>query len=251
MNIYSSNRILDNSYYSNTPSIKNSFEKNTTNYYPLNSNLKKYSYPNSITNFNLNNPNDNLMQNTNLNSNLHINNLNPYKTINIIKNNYNNSEPNLNSDSRYNNIKETSKNLQSRLDKLINHSKEKSLENERNKTYRNQYYNRPLSTQRANSMNMSDGFNNIFPNNDSVISGYKHLNKTIYNEYSSFSKNNNIKNNIPINNFSLSRNIERRNFNSLQKSSNTKIDMIYDSKINYFNDIYSQDKKNSSISQIK
>ena len=54
MNINSSNRILDNSYYSNIPSVKNSFEKNTINYFPLNSNLKKYTYLNSILKFNLN-----------------------------------------------------------------------------------------------------------------------------------------------------------------------------------------------------
>ena len=97
---------------------------------------------------------------------------------------------------------------------------------------------------------MSDDINNFFPSNDSVITGYKNVSKTIYNE-SSFSKNNNnVKNiNTPINNYSLSRNSDRRSFGSLQKSSNTKIDMIYDSKINYFNDI--QDKKNISFNQEK
>ena len=73
---------------------------------------------------------------------------------------------------------------------------------------------------------MSDDINNFFPSNDSVITGYKNVSKTIYNEYSSFSKNNNnVKNiNIPINNnYSLSRNSDRRSFGSLQKSSNTKL----------------------------
>ena len=247
MNIYPNNRILDNSYFSNTSSVRSSYGKNNGNYHPLNSNLKKNNLSNTFSNLNMN---LNTNQNSILNSNSITTNYNPlYRSINTINSKYTNSEPNIINDKRYNNIKATSKNLQSRLDKLISHSKEKNLEIERNKTLRNQYYNRPLSTQRMSSSQIFDNYNNILQTNEPVISGYKNINKSVYNEYSSFKKNN-----TDLKNFSntnkISRNNDRKLFNSLQKNSNTlKNQVQYDNRRNYFNEIPSQENNLSFIQE--
>ena len=63
-----------------------------------------------------------------MNLNSYSNNYSPIYSSSMNKNKkYINTEPNLDSDIKLNNIKETSKNLQKRLDILINKSKNKKL----------------------------------------------------------------------------------------------------------------------------
>ena len=93
MNIYPNNRILDNSYFSNTSSVRSSYGKNNGNYHPLNSNLKKNNLSNTFSNLNMN---LNTNQNSILNSNSITTNYNPlYRSINTINSKYTNSEPNV------------------------------------------------------------------------------------------------------------------------------------------------------------
>lgn len=172
MNIYS-RRILDSSENLSTPiSIRNTY--NNVKYIQFNTNIKKINSQNSKSNIKIKAPR-NLIPKP-INSNYH----------SIIKkyNKYTISEPNLNNDISYKKIKESSKRLQNRLDKLINHSKEVKLENERNKIIRNEFFNRNYSSQRTGSTDLSSKLDEILNGKNSIISTFKKLNNIITDDFS-------------------------------------------------------------------
>ena len=146
--MFSTNRLLDNSYYSSTSSKRSisSISKNNLN------------YPKSK----INNPLNQIysINYSQLTSNSISTNYTPYYSGSLGKSKkYINTEPNLENDIKYINIKETSKNLQKRLDDLISRSKEKKLLDERNQELRNFYY-RPSSTQKIQKYDINPYNNN-------------------------------------------------------------------------------------------
>ena len=172
MNIYS-RRILDNSHNISTPiSIRNTY--NNLNYIQLNTNIKKLNSQNFPSNIKIKNQ-KNLIPKP-------INSI--YHPISKKYNKYIFSEPNLNNDITYKNIKESSKRLQNRLDKLINHSKEVKLENERNKSIRNKYFTKNNSSQRTSSIDLSSKFDKILNGKNSIISTFNKLNHIMNDDFS-------------------------------------------------------------------
>jgi len=142
-------RLLDNSDNNSNPSsIRNLYNKSNINYIQLNSSLKKLNYQNSFLNVKIQTPINFIPKPSN----------SIYHSVLKKNNEYINSETTLYKDKRYNNIKQLSKNLQNRLDKLIIHSKKIKLENERNKSIRREYFNRPHSTQKINNFYLSNNF---------------------------------------------------------------------------------------------
>ena len=146
--MFSTNRLLDNSYYSNTSSKRSisSISKNNLN------------YPQSK----INNPLNQIysINYSQLTSNSNSTNYTPYYSGSLGKSKkYINTEPNLENDIKYITIKETSKNLQKRLDDLISRSKEKKLLDERNQELRNFYF-RPSSTQKIQKYDINPYNNN-------------------------------------------------------------------------------------------
>ena len=245
MNIYSSKRILDNNLYINTSFIKNKSGKNNLNYLSTDSNLKKYNITNSLSNIKIQN---------NTKSHIYSKKIYPiYHSFNKISN-YAYSESNLNNDIRYQNIKKTSKNLQIKLDKLISHSKEKTFENERYKILRQQYLDKPLSTQRQSSLDKKENFINkkISQNNKLLNVSAKDLNK-LYNQYSSFSnRNSNSISKDYSTNLSFSRNYDKSPFISFNSPNKKRVYQTFISKRDYYlNNNSNLDDKNESLIQEK
>ena len=245
MNIYSSKRVLDNNRYINTSFIKNKSGKNNLNYLSTDSNLKKYNITNSLSNIKIQN---------NTKSHIYSKKIYPiYHSFNKISN-YAYSESNLNNDIRYQNIKKTSKNLQIKLDKLISYSKEKTFENERYKILRQQYLDKPLSTQRQNSLDKKENFINkkISQNNKLLNVSAKDLNK-LYNQYSSFSnRNSNSISKDYSTNLSFSRNYDKSPFISFNSPNKKTVYQTFISKRGYYlNNNSNLDDKNESLIQEK
>ena len=245
MNIYSSKRVLDNNRYINTSFIKNKSGKNNLNYLSTDSNLKKYNITNSLSNIKIQN---------NTKSHIYSKKIYPiYHSFNKISN-YAYSESNLNNDIRYQNIKKTSKNLQIKLDKLISHSKEKTFENERYKILRQQYLDKPLSTQRQSSLDKKENFINkkISQNNKLLNVSAKDLNK-LYNQYSSFSnRNSNSISKDYSTNLSFSRNYDKSPFISFNSPNKKTVYQTFISKRDYYlNNNSNLDDKNESLIQEK
>ena len=246
MNIYSSKRVLDNNRYINTSFIKNKSGKNNLNYLSTDSNLKKYNITNSLSNIKIQN---------NTKSHIYSKKIYPiYHSFNKISN-YAYSESNLNNDIRYQNIKKTSKNLQIKLDKLISHSKEKTFENERYKILRQQYLDKPLSTQRQSSLDKKENFINkkISQNNKLLNVSAKDLNK-LYNQYSSFSNrnSNSISKDYSNTNISFSRNYDKKPFISFNSPKKKTVYQTFISKRGYYlNNNSNLDDKNESLIQEK
>ena len=245
MNIYSSKRVLDNNRYINTSFIKNKSGKNNLNYLSTDSNLKKYNITNSLSNIKIQN---------NTKSHIYSKKIYPiYHSFNKISN-YAYSESNLNNDIRYQNIKKTSKNLQIKLDKLISHSKEKTFENERYKILRQQYLDKPLSTQRQSSLDKKENFINkkISQNNKLLNVSAKDLNK-LYNQYSSFSnRNSNSISKDYSTNLSFSRNYDKSPFISFNSPNKKRVYQTFISKRDYYlNNNSNLDDKNESLIQEK
>ena len=245
MNIYSSKRVLDNNRYINTSFIKNKSGKNNLNYLSTDSNLKKYNITNSLSNIKIQN---------NTKSHIYSKKIYPiYHSFNKISN-YAYSESNLNNDIRYQNIKKTSKNLQIKLDKLISHSKEKTFENERYKILRQQYLDKPLSTQRQSSLDKKENFINkkISQNNKLLNVSAKDLNK-LYNQYSSFSnRNSNSISKDYSTNLSFSRNYDKSPFISFNSPNKKTVYQTFISKRGYYlNNNSNLDDKNESLIQEK
>ena len=245
MNIYSSKRVLDNNRYINTSFIKNKSGKNNLNYLSTDSNLKKYNITNSLSNIKIQN---------NTKSHIYSKKIYPiYHSFNKISN-YAYSESNLNNDIRYQNIKKTSKNLQIKLDKLISHSKEKTFENERYKILRQQYLDKPLSTQRQSSLDKKENFINkkISQNNKLLNVNAKDLNK-LYNQYSSFSnRNSNSISKDYSTNLSFSRNYDKSPFISFNSPNKKTVYQTFISKRDYYlNNNSNLDDKNESLIQEK
>ena len=245
MNIYSSKRVLDNNRYINTSFIKNKSGKNNLNYLSTDSNLKKYNITNSLSNIKIQN---------NTKSHIYSKKIYPiYHSFNKISN-YAYSESNLNKDIRYQNIKKTSKNLQIKLDKLISHSKEKTFENERYKILRQQYLDKPLSTQRQSSLDKKENFINkkISQNNKLLNVSAKDLNK-LYNQYSSFSnRNSNSISKDYSTNLSFSRNYDKSPFISFNSPNKKTVYQTFISKRDYYlNNNSNLDDKNESLIQEK
>ena len=216
MNIYS-RRILDSSENLSTPiSIRNTY--NNVKYIQFNTNIKKINSQNSKSNIKIKAPR-NLIPKP-INSNYH----------SIIKkyNKYTISEPNLNNDISYKKIKESSKRLQNRLDKLINHSKEVKLENERNKIIRNEFFNRNYSSQRTGSTDLSSKLDEILNGKNSIISTFKKLNNIITDDFSqNNSKRKKIKKSVSV--------IKKNSNPYILKKNNLKDDENYD--LNELNDL--------------
>ena len=216
MNIYS-RRILDSSENLSTPiSIRNTY--NNVKYIQFNTNIKKINSQNSKSNIKIKAPR-NLIPKP-INSNYH----------SIIKkyNKYTISEPNLNNDISYKKIKESSKRLQNRLDKLINHSKEVKLENERNKIIRNEFFNRNYSSQRTGSTDLSSKLDEILNGKNSIISTFKKLNNIITDDFSqNKSKRKKIKKSVSV--------IKKNSNPYILKKINLKDDENYD--LNELNDL--------------
>ncbi len=216
MNIYS-RRILDSSENLSTPiSIRNTY--NNVKYIQFNTNIKKINSQNSKSNIKIKAPR-NLIPKP-INSNYH----------SIIKkyNKYTISEPNLNNDISYKKIKESSKRLQNRLDKLINHSKEVKLENERNKIIRNEFFNRNYSSQRTGSTDLSSKLDEILNGKNSIISTFKKLNNIITDDFSqNNSKRKKIKKSVSV--------IKKNSNPYILKKINLKDDENYD--LNELNDL--------------
>ena len=245
MNIYSSKRVLDNNRYINTSFIKNKSGKNNLNYLSTDSNLKKYNITNSLSNIKIQN---------NTKSHIYSKKIYPiYHSFNKISN-YAYSESNLNNDIRYQNIKKTSKNLQIKLDKLISHSKEKTFENERYKILRQQYLDKPLSTQRQSSLDKKENFINkkISQNNKLLNVSAKDLN-ILYNQYSSFSnRNSNSISKDYSTNLSFSRNYDKSPFISFNSPNKKTVYQTFISKRDYYlNNNSNLDDKNESLIQEK
>ena len=247
MNIYSSKRVLDNNRYINTSFIKNKSGKNNLNYLSTDSNLKKYNITNSLSNIKI--------QNNNTKSHIYSKKIYPiYHSFNKISN-YAYSESNLNKDIRYQNIKKTSKNLQIKLDKLISHSKEKNFENERYRILRQQYLDKPLSTQRQSSLDLKKNFINkkILQNNKLLNVSAKDLN-ILYNQYSSFSNrnSNSISKDYSTTNISFSRNYDKKPFISFDSPKKKTVYQTFISKRGYYlNNNSNLDDKNESLIQEK
>ena len=246
MNIYSSKRVLDNNRYINTSFIKNKSGKNNLNYLSTDSNLKKYNITNSLSNIKI--------QNNNTKSHIYSKKIYPiYHSFNKISN-YAYSESNLNKDIRYQNIKKTSKNLQIKLDKLISHSKEKNFENERYRILRQQYLDKPLSTQRQSSLDLKKNFINkkILQNNKLLNVSAKDLN-ILYNQYSSFSnRNSNSISKDYSTNISFSRNYDKKPFISFDSPKKKTVCQTFISKRGYYlNNNSNLDDKNESLIQEK
>ena len=247
MNIYSSKRVLDNNRYINTSFIKNKSGKNNLNYLSTDSNLKKYNITNSLSNIKI--------QNNNTKSHIYSKKIYPiYHSFNKISN-YAYSESNLNKDIRYQNIKKTSKNLQIKLDKLISHSKEKNFENERYRILRQQYLDKPLSTQRQSSLDLKKNFINkkILQNNKLLNISAKDLN-ILYNQYSSFSNrnSNSISKDYSTTNISFSRNYDKKPFISFDSPKKKTVCQTFISKRGYYlNNNSNLDDKNESLIQEK
>ena len=246
MNIYSSKRVLDNNRYINTSFIKNKSGKNNLNYLSTDSNLKKYNITNSLSNIKI--------QNNNTKSHIYSKKIYPiYHSFNKISN-YAYSESNLNKDIRYQNIKKTSKNLQIKLDKLISHSKEKNFENERYRILRQQYLDKPLSTQRQSSLDKKENFINkkISQNNKLLNVSAKDLN-ILYNQYSSFSnRNSNSISKDYSTNISFSRNYDKKPFISFDSPKKKTVYQTFISKRGYYlNNNSNLDDKNESLIQEK
>ena len=247
MNIYSSKRVLDNNRYINTSFIKNKSGKNNLNYLSTDSNLKKYNITNSLSNIKI--------QNNNTKSHIYSKKIYPiYHSFNKISN-YAYSESNLNKDIRYQNIKKTSKNLQIKLDKLISHSKEKNFENERYRILRQQYLDKPLSTQRQSSLDLKKNFINkkILQNNKLLNVSAKDLN-ILYNQYSSFSNrnSNSISKDYSTTNISFSRNYDKKPFISFDSPKKKTVCQTFISKRGYYlNNNSNLDDKNESLIQEK
>ncbi len=246
MNIYSSKRILDNNLYINTSFIKNKSGKNNLNYLSTDSNLKKYNITNSLSNIKIQN---------NTKSHIYSKKIYPiYHSFNKISN-YAYSESNLNKDIRYQNIKKTSKNLQIKLDKLISHSKEKNFENERYRILRQQYLDKPLSTQRQSSLDIKENLINkkILQNNKLLNVSAKDLN-ILYNQYSSFSNrnSNSISKDYSNTNISFSRNYDKKPFISFNSPKKKTVYQTFISKRGYYlNNNSNLDDKNESLIQEK
>ena len=245
MNIYSSKRVLDNNRYINTSFIKNKSGKNNLNYLSTDSNLKKYNITNSLSNIKIQN---------NTKSHIYSKKIYPiYHSFNKISN-YAYSESNLNNDIRYQNIKKTSKNLQIKLDKLISHSKEKTFENERYKILRQQYLDKPLSTQRQSSLDKKENFINkkISQNNKLLNVSAKDLNK-LYKKYFSFSnRNSNSISKDYSTNLSFSRNYDKSPFISFNSPNKKTVYQTFISKRDYYlNNNSNLDDKNESLIQEK
>ncbi len=202
MSIYSG-RILDNSHNLSTPtSIRSTY--NNINYIQFNTNIKKINFQNSPLNIKMKAPSNLIPKPFN----------SIYHSMTRKYNKYTISEPNLNNDITYKNIKESSKRLQNRLDKLINHSKEVKLENERNRSIRNEYFNKNNSSQRTSSIDLSGKFDKILNGKNSIISTFKKLNNIINGD---FSQNNSKRKK------SKSKNKIKKSVSSIKKNSNSYI----------------------------
>ena len=208
MNVFTTNRVLDNSFYSNNSSKRSISSINKSNLTYNNSKYNSnYFYP-----INYNQMNLNLMSK----------NYSPIYSSSMNKNKkYLNTEPNLESDIKLNNIKETSKNLQKRLDILINKSKNKKLVEERNQELGKLLYYRPNSNQKIPNYQIMNNQFHVLKNENS----FNNLNMLNHNQYSfSLNKtnsNNSFSHDINIERIrSASRNYNKKSFKDLPKNQN-------------------------------
>jgi hypothetical protein len=226
MNILTSNLPLDNSFFSNSSSKRdtNSLGKNNSNFSSFKTNLKN---------------NFSSMNYSEIISNSLSSNYTPLysATINKTKK-FINTEPNLENEIKYNNIIETSKNLKKRIEKLINHSKEKDLIIEKNKDIKKSIYYRPQSSsQRIQNYKIGFSLNDPFKkqtlnNNSNLINNTNIL---------SFSLNNNTNSNNSFSKDLSSINKKFSNINYDKRFNNNHItekNNFNKTKINYYNQKY-------------
>ena len=226
MNILTSNLPLDNSFFSNSSSKRdtNSLGKNNSNFSSFKTNLKN---------------NFSSMNYSEIISNSLSSNYTPLysATINKTKK-FINTEPNLENEIKYNNIIETSKNLKKRIEKLINHSKEKDLIIEKNKDIKKSIYYRPQSSsQRIQNYKIGFSLNDPFKkqtlnNNSNLINNTNIL---------SFSLSNNTNSNNSFSKDLSSINKKFSNINYDKRFNNNHItekNNFNKTKINYYNQKY-------------
>ena len=134
MNNLTLNPILDNSFFSNSSSKRNSnsLGKKNSNFCSFKTNLK-----NNFSSMNCS---------ERISNSLSTNYTPLYSATNTKTKKFINTEPNLDNDIKYNNIIETCKNLKKRVEKLINHSKEKELMINKKKELKKIIYYRPHSS---------------------------------------------------------------------------------------------------------
>ena len=219
MNNLTSNLPLDNSYFSNSSSKRNanSLGKNNSNFCSfktkLKNNFSSINYSEIITN------------------SLSTNYTPLYSaTINKTKS-FINTEPNLENEIKYNNIISTSKNLKNRIEKLINHSKEKDLIIDKNKEIKKSIYYRPQSS-RPRIKDYKIGFCLNDPFKKQTLNNNSNLINNI--NIVSFSLNNNINPNNSFSNdlkFSTLK-YDKRFSNNNSKDNNNLITINYNNKKN-------------------
>ena len=229
MNIFTPNRLLDNSFYSNNSSKRSISSINKSNL--------TYNNPKYNTNYMYQ------MNYNQMNLNSFSKNYSPNYSTHMNKNKkYINTEPNLDSDIKLNTIKETSKNLQKRLDILINKSKNKNkkLLEERNQELGKTIYYRPNSNQKIPNYQIMNNQFHVLKNENS----FNNLNLLNHNQYS-FSLNRTNSNNSFSHDINLerirsaSRNYNKKSFKILPENRNrmnyknyNQINKINGNKIN-------------------
>ena len=226
MNILTSNLPLDNSFFSNSSSKRdtNSLGKNNSNFSSFKTNLKN---------------NFSSMNYSEIISNSLSSNYTPLysATINKTKK-FINTEPNLENEIKYNNIIETSKNLKKRIEKLINHSKEKELIIEKNKDIKKSIYYRPQSSsQRTQNYKIGFSLNEPFKkqtvnNNSNLINNTNILSFSLSNNTNS---NNSFSKDLSSINKKFSNINYDKRFNNNHITENNNFNKI---KINYYNQKY-------------